>query len=95
MTDQGWMVDDGPDEDWYEPWKDPFHDFEPYEPDCCDFNGPAGCVACRPLFGREKRQDARRWQQFSRRQRQRIRHANDRFWVARNRPNFDDELSPF
>jgi hypothetical protein len=94
MADQGWMVDDGPDED--DIWDDdPFLDAEPYEPDCCDLNGPAGCVACRPRFGRERRREARRWHQIDRRQRQRIRHANDRFWVARNRPNFDDELSPF
>lgn len=48
-------------------------------------------VACGPYpIGRERRRNARRWRQRVRNWRKVERHANDRFWQARNRPAFDD-----
>lgn len=87
MIDQGWCIDDGPDEgeDWDvhdESWDD-----EPPEPDWWHEYWP-------PLCGRERRQVARARAQDQRRWRKVWRHRNDRFWQARNRGVFDQE-APF
>ena len=91
MIDQGWMVDDGPEEDYWD--DDPYDDREPDEPDCwC--SDVHTCWCCELPPARVRRQWARRERQRIQRWRKVERHANDRFWQARNRPAVDDE-APF
>jgi hypothetical protein len=80
------------DEDDY--WDDdPYDNDEPSEPDCwCSWN--ESCWSCVLPPARVRRRQHRRWQQDRRRWRKLTRHANDRFWQARNRSLFDDE-APF
>jgi hypothetical protein len=82
------------DEDYWD--DDPFDDDEPGEPDCWDcWNSESGwCWSCMPPPLRVRRRLTRRWRQQRRQWRKVERHANDRFWQARNRPTFDDE-APF
>jgi hypothetical protein len=70
------------DVDDYEDWDDD----EPVEPDW-GYDEPT------PI-GRERRRVARRWSRQRRIWRKTERHANDRFWQARNRHAFDEE-APF
>lgn len=69
-------------------WGDDHYDYddEPCEPDWSCYEPP--------LVGRERRRQARRWRHQLRLWRKTERHANDRFWQARNRPAFDEE-APF
>lgn len=37
------------DDDWREPWKDPFHDYEPPDPEWgCSWCEDTGCTWCTP-----------------------------------------------
>lgn len=93
-VDQGWRIDDGPDEDWDdESWK--YDDLYPEEPDDPNCWHPRArwCAWCEPLVGRARRRTARRWRQERRRWRKIERHGNDRFWRARNPAHFDE--APF
>lgn len=70
---------------------DDYHDDawdEPDEPDWGADDLYAGRY--RPPIGRERRRIARRLRHDRREQRKVIRHDNDRFWQARNRPAFDN-----
>jgi hypothetical protein len=87
------MVDDL--EDYWD--DDPYDDREPGEPDCwaCWSSEAGSCWSCGGLPpARIRRRLARRWRQQRKQWRKTARHANDRFWQARNRPAFDDE-APF
>lgn len=79
-------------------WDDDYgvYDDEPDEPSCWECWGSESgwCWTHLPPPGRVRRQWARRWRQQQRGWRKLSRHANDRFWQARNRPAFDDE-APF
>jgi hypothetical protein len=80
------------DVDDFEDWKYE-HDDDPGEPDCwCTWTET--CWSCSLPPARIRRRWARRTRQQQRRWRKAIRHNNDRFWQARNRPAFDDE-TPF
>lgn len=82
------------DVDDFEDWKyDSFHSDEPDEPEGCWHPRSRWCYWCEPRFGRKHRQDARRWRQQRQRWRKIQRHANDRFWRARNPTVFDE--APF
>ncbi len=94
--DQGWMIDDGPDED--DIWDDdPYDGFEPdNEPDCwgCWTSSSGTCWPCggRPPL-KQRRRNARHVGHWLRRLRKRVRHANDHPWRARNQPPADE--APF
>lgn len=94
MIEQGWMVDDGPDEDDIR--DDPYDLYEDDEPPCwgCWDSESAWCWTHLPPPLRIRRRWIRRWRQQQRQWRKAARHNRDRFWQARNRPAFDEE-APF
>lgn len=92
-VDQGWCIDDGPDED--DTWDDdPYDEDDDYEPDWGYIAEMQEAWLQRPPIGRERRRLARAGNQDRRLWRQQQRHANDRFWQARNGPVFPEE-APF
>jgi hypothetical protein len=66
---------------------------EPDEPYCWRHPRSQLCAWCGPRTGRQHRREARRWRQQDRQWRKIQRHANDRFWRARNPAVFDE--APF
>ena len=87
MTDEGWGIDDGFDDYEYDDDWGQEYDDEPPEPDW-------GYMSWEPWYGRKRRQIARFWAMWHRRDRKTARHGNDRFWRARNKDAFDQE-APF
>lgn len=78
-------------EDWK--YEDLYDDSgEPDEPDCWHPR-KHWCTWCGPRPGRQHRREARRRRQQDRAWRKIQRHANDRFWRARNPAVFDE--APF
>jgi hypothetical protein len=71
---------------------DDWYDDEPSGPCWCSWT--VTCWFCVLPPARVRRAQKRRWRQENRQWRKIQRHANDRFWQARNRPAFDDE-APF
>lgn len=77
-------------------WDDDPYDDDPGEPCWGCWHASSGtcwsCGGAPPL--KVRRRLARRWRQWRRVWRTSERHANDRFWQARNRHLFDEE-APF
>jgi transposase len=83
------------DVDDFEDWKydDLYNEpSEPDEPDCWHPRSQA-CPWCGPRTARQHRREARRHRQQRQQWRKIQRHANDRFWRARNPAYFDE--APF
>jgi hypothetical protein len=95
VTDVGWCIDDGPDEAEDDFWDDnPYDEDDDYEPDWGYIAEMQQWQREQAVQGRERRRIRRRYRHQDRLWRKTMRHANDRFWQARNRPSFDDE-APF
>jgi len=95
MTDAAWASADLDEDDYvlvYDLLDDRLYD-GPDEPPCwCTWD--EFCWFCALPPAHVRRRQKRRWRQERRRSRKLDRHANDRFWQARNKPVYDGE-APF